>query len=201
MRATILFVLLCCLLTVAALYQLQAAHWDTSIGDGPLTLAGTLLAAGLFFKALFRALNGTDSATGSRFLPLLFWLGLVSIVATYDLWLNRVNYAPDFLHVSSGSDYGIDGFTLKKDGRYIYWNGSGLGESRSYGTYVQQDSIIILRPDSPRNAPRQSRLLIRPYSLISNPAFTRNSQLYLLSGDKLPTRFDLGYQIIELAAK
>lgn len=101
------------------------------------------------------------------------------------------------MHISSGSDFSINGFTLKRDGRYIYWNGSGLGESRNFETYNQQDSIISLTPNWLHNAPTELRLLVRPYTS-AVPAFDRKSRVFLIDRSGKIRRYDYGYNIIEL---
>lgn len=201
MRENKRFILTCCLLAAVTLTRLNESHYNTSVLDELPVFVGTVLAAFLFFAAFFHFFKRTDLSTTKRLLPLYFWTTSVAIVAAYARWLNQIEYAPNFMHTSSGSDFGIDGFTLKKDGRYIYWNGSGLGEFRNYGTYSQQDSSINLEPSSSRNAPGQNRLLIRPYSLSSGPAFTQKSQVFQINKVGKPVKFDSGYNIVELSIK
>ena len=191
------YIIICCFLTFVALIQLHESAYDTSIFDGVSIFIGTLLAAFLFFSAFFRALKRTDLSAVKRLIPLYFWVGSVGIVTVYSYWLNRIEFAPNFMHISSGSDFNIDGFTLKKDGRYIYWNGSGLGESRNFGTYIRQDSIINLAPNSLHNAPKEIRLVIRPYAS-ALPAFDRKSRIFLIDKNGKMRRYDYGYNIIEL---
>ena len=83
------------------------------------------------------------------------------------------------------------------DGRYIYWNGSGLGESRNFGTYGQQYIIISLTPNWLHDAPTELRLLIRPYTS-TVPAFDRKSHVFLIDKIGKIRRYDCGYKIIEL---
>ena len=199
MRENKWFILTCCLLAIISLLQLYESHYDSSIFDGLPVLIGSVIGAALFIIAFFRFFRLKHSLVSVRLTPFYFWLASMAVVAFYDRWLNRVEFAPNFMHLSSGSDSNIDGFTLKKDSRYIYWNGSGLGESRNYGTYVRKDSIITLFPDSPRNAPRQMQLLIRPFSLGSMSAFTQESHVYCVDKNRKIHIFDNGYNIVELA--
>ena len=172
------YIIICCFLTFVALIQLHESAYDTSIFDGVSIFIRTLLAAFLFFSTFFRALKRIDLSAVKRLIPLCFWVGSVGIATVYAYWLNLIEFAPNFMHISSGSDFSIDGFTLKKDGRFIYWNGNGLGESRNFDTYTQQDSIINLAPNSLHNAPKKRRLVIRPYAS-ALPTFDRKIRVFL----------------------
>ena len=198
MRENFGFILACSLLFIVSLVRLHESHFETVIFDGLPVMLGACIAAVLFFVAFFRFFKHKNLPIGKRLTPMLFWICAVGVVAAYDKWLNRIDYAPNFMHISSGSDFNIDGFTLKEDGRYIYWNGSGLGESRNYGTYQQNDSIIVLSADNSRNAMGQMRLLIRPYRLSAWPAFTQKSKVFLIDRNGKTRKFDNGYNIIEL---
>lgn len=192
------FTTICCLLAVLAIVKLWETQNETFIGDALLLIVGSGAAAILLLIAAFRAINRTYLPSSRRLFPLYLWSGLVFIIAAYNLWLNRHDLTLNFMSISSPSDFSMDGFDFKTDGRYVYRNGSGLGESRSYGTYNQRDSIITLSPESPRNAPAGTKLVIRPYSNLTTPSFNESSRVYALDGVGRTRKFDSGYHIVQL---
>ncbi|MBD2768118.1 hypothetical protein IC235_09470 [Hymenobacter sp. BT664] len=195
------FILTCCLLGADALFQLEEGQYGDSIGGAIPVLLGTVLAAILGFIALFRVLRRHDLPLSERLIPLYFWLGPVALAAVFNTWLNRVDYAANFMCVSTSSDSIMAGYDFKDDGRYKYWEGSPFGIAYNYGRYVRRDSIITLLPASTRNAPQEIRLIIRPYSSVSHPAFNQKSVLYAMNKEGAIINSSNGYYIKEMSAK
>ena len=195
------FILVCCFLTTTRLFHLHELLYEDSVSDFLIELVEALLAVGLFFIACFRIYKRTDLEITKRLTPIYLWVSSAVLVATYNYSINRIKNAPDFLRIISGH-FGYQEFSLKEDGRYIYENASFLSSTYNYGTYTRRDSVIILLPNTPRNAPQQLKLIIRPYNASSRPAFNKQSLVFAINKNGEPRRFDSGYQghrIVELA--
>ena len=197
------FILVCCFLTTARLFQLHKLLYEDSVFDFIMELVEASLAVGLFLIACFHIYNRTDLGITKRLVPIYLWASSAALVATYDYSINRIKSAPNFLRITSGH-FGYQEFSLKEDGHYIYQNASFLGSTYNYGSYTRHDSVIILSPNTSRNAPQQLKLIIRPYNVSSNPAFSEQSLVFAINKNGEPRRFDSGYQghrIVELSNK
>ena len=193
------FISICTLLGLYAWFQVHESQWESSIVDFlPVLFCGGVGLV-LFFIALFRVLKRADLHLNRRLVPLYFWAGPILVGVSYNAWLNRIKLAPNYMCANTGSDAIMAGFDFKKDGRYKYWEGSPLGIFYNYGTYVRQDSLIILSPESERNAPSATRFIIRPYSQPSS--FTDKSILYAVNHDGNVVNTMNGYYITMLAGK
>jgi hypothetical protein len=121
-------------------------------------------AFGLFFfvRTIFRntkeykltreLVNFTPTIVGVCFIAL--------ILSIYSYQYRRAN-APTLLRASY--DGGYNGFWIdfKVSGNYIMANGSGLGQSYFYGTFVIEDSIITLDKENIDNVITSKLLVVR----------------------------------------
>jgi hypothetical protein len=180
---------------------LHKLFYEDSVSDFVIELVEASLAVCLFLIACFHVYDRTDLEITKRLAPIYLWVASAALAVTYDYSINRIKSAPNFLRIISGH-FGYQEFSLKADGRYIYQNASFLSSTYNYGTYTRRDSIIMLLPNTSRNAPQQLKLIIRPYNISSRPSFNKQSLVFAINKNGEPRRFDSGYQghrIVELA--
>ena len=122
------------------------------------------------------------SATVVGFVLFLINLGLFCF---QDIRMNSASL------INGYYDGGFNGFRVdfKKDGRYVMANGSGLGQSYFYGTYIIKDSIISLDVSNVDNCIKTNILIVRrikEYGMIDNGLNYNNSHAdYIIQVDSV----------------
>lgn len=139
--------------------------------DGFVFLAIGLLGLFFFIRAIFRDTKEykvTKSVVD--YSPTIIGLCFIMLITGIYYYQEQRDNAPTLL--KAFYDGGYNGFSIdfKANGEYIMANGSGLGQSYFYGTYVIADSVITLDKKDIDNVIESDILLIS------------NSEYYLQDG-------------------
>lgn len=181
-------------------FQLSKSSNSDSFLDGLLFLFIGVVGLLLFIRTIFRDTKEYSMTKEiAEFVPTITGLCFIVVILSIFYYQNRRANAPTLLRVFYDGGFNGVSIDFKVDGSYILANGSGLGQSYFYGTYVLADSIITLDKENIDNVIKSNTLVIRTtqYYLPVDSTINLNSKRanYITQVDKNGKEIDKDFRL------